>query len=729
MYIKGKVRHIIYEADSGYKVGIMKLKETDDKEVEEYLNKSINFVGYFADLNKDYNYVMNGSLVFNEKYGYQYKVDSYTKEEIKGKDALIEFLESPLIKGVGKKTAKDIVEYLGDDALNIIKESYTNLFVIPKMTETKAQKIYKSITKYSETDDIIVELKKYGFTINESLQIINRYGSYSLDIITTNPYPLKDIIEFNKIDKIYTSIDNYDEDIRNKYCVLEIFSYLEMDLGSTYFNLEEIKDGLKNIFNIILSSKKLISIINILIDEKEIIDEKDKYFLYKTYDDEVYISDKIKKINDYPSREVKLFDTEIIKIQERLDVTYNEEQLSAIKKALENRVTIITGGPGTGKTTIINAITNIYIELNKIDPYDVPVKIALVAPTGRAAKKLSESTKLPASTIHRYLKWNKEANDFGVNEFNPNKQKLIIVDETSMIDNNLFASLLRGITTNVQLVLVGDANQLPSVGPGTILDDLIKSNLFAFQPLHQIYRQSNNSYIPILASEIKNKSLSKEFTEIHDDYNFLTCKSDNIKEMISKICKKSLDKGLNEKDIQVLIPMYKGVNGIDNINILLQSIYNKEKKNINEIKYYNVIFRENDKVIQLVNNPDKNVFNGDIGYIKSIITIEHPRKETIITIDFDGIKVEYKKEELNQIKHAYAMTIHKAQGSEFKHVIMVVSKNYYKMLYNKLIYTGVSRAKKSLVIIGEQEAMLMAVNNNYAEQRNTNLLNDLLNII
>lgn len=725
-YIKGKIRTIIYESSSNYKVGIIRIKETNDEEVKDFLNKTITFVGYFADLNQEDNYLLYGSLVYNDKYGYQYKVDSYEKEEITGIDATIEFLSSPLIKGVGDKTAIKIVETLGEDTLKLIKEDYNNLLLVPGITLKKAQKIYDSIMQYSSTDDMIVDLKKKGFTINESLVIINKYGNKSLDVVNENPYVLKEIIDFKKIDNIYLNYDNRNNDIRNKACILYTMSLLEINTGNTYYIAEEIIDALKDNFKILITLEEFNLYLEELVNNKDIIKKEERLFLKATYENEEEIVNKLLYINSQPSKEIKLFDTEIIKLQEELDVTYNEEQLMAIKSALENRVSIITGGPGTGKTTIVKAITKLYIKLHNLEGHEVSSKIALLAPTGRASKKLAEATTLGASTIHRFLKWNKETNDFGVNEYNPNLHKLIIVDETSMIDNNLFASLLRGIISNVQLVLVGDANQLPSVGPGLILNDLINSQKFTFTPLNKIYRQSNDSFIPFLASEIKNRTIAANLEEAHDDYNFLQVSSNQIKMYIKKICEKSIEKGLTDKDIQVLIPMYKGENGIDNINILLQGIFNPKDEDKKEIRVGEVIYRVGDKVLQLVNDPDNNIFNGDIGYIEDIMTINHPRKQDIFIINYDGIKVEYKKEDMNQVKHAYAITIHKSQGSEFKHVIMPISKNYYKMLYNKLIYTGVSRAKKSLVIIGEKEALIMAINNIFSENRKTDLYEKLV---
>ena len=250
-YIKGKVRNLIFESESGYKVGIIRVKETDDEELKDYLNKTITFVGYFADLNYEDNYILNGSLVYNDKYGYQFKADNYEKEEIKGEAAVIEFLSSPLIKGCGEKTAKSIVDRLGEDAINIIKENPANLLVVKGMTEKKANKIYDSIVKYQSTDDMIVSFKKLGFSINEALTIINRYGESSLEIFKTSPYSLKELIDFKKIDSAYLNYEEYDVSIREKACLLQTISYLEMELGDTYFSEDEIIDGLKRYFKII----------------------------------------------------------------------------------------------------------------------------------------------------------------------------------------------------------------------------------------------------------------------------------------------------------------------------------------------------------------------------------------------------------------------------------------------------------------------------------------------
>ena len=333
---------------------------------------------------------------------------------------------------------------------------------------------------------------------------------------------------------------------------------------------------------------------------------------------------------------------------------------------------------------------------------------------------MSSSTGLQSSTIHRYLKWNKDTDDFMINENNKNFQRLIIVDEVSMIDTHLFASLLKGINSYVKLILVGDAHQLPSVGPGLILSDLINSDLFNFIPLNLIYRQSDNSYIPYLAKEIKNKDLSEEYLNKKDDYNFLILDNKDITETIKKIISAGIEKGYDENNLQILAPKYKGDNGIDILNSILCNIFNP-RSNQREILYGDISYKEGDKVLQLVNDADNNVFNGDIGFIKSIATINAPYKKEVISIDYDGNIVMYQKKDLKNIRHAYAITIHKSQGSEFDHVIMPISFNYGAMLYNKILYTGVSRAKKSLILIGDPKAFYKGVMNDFGEGRKTSL--------
>lgn len=726
-YIKGKIRNIIYQnKDNGYVVAVFRIKETNDPKMEEYVSKTVTITGIFLDINSEETFILFGEATRHERFGFQYQVKSYEKEKISSEDALIEFLSSSLIKGCGEKTAEKIVEILGMDAIEKIKNDEMVLNQIPNLSEAKKKSIRASLLEYSDADDSLLKLKELGFSILEATRIYKKYGASTKYIIESNLYVLTEIMDFNKIDTIYKSNHEELDAVRMKACMIEAMRRLSANNGDTYYKVEEIKDALKKEFDLVLDEITFEEIVYALEEENKIVLDQDLYYLTEYYDAEADITNNLFQLNASNTTPFYDFDRELTMLEEENKVRYNEDQRNAIKKALENKITIISGGPGTGKTTIINAIVKLYIKMHDFSPMEVLANIALLAPTGRASKKMSSSTGLPAMTIHRFLKWNKDTNNFGVNEYHKAQENLIIVDEMSMIDVSLFDALLKGIKSNVQLIMVGDVFQLPSVGPGLVLNDLILSDLFTFCPLEKIYRQSDNSYIPYLALEIKNKDLAEDFVSQKDDYNFLNVDGKYIKDMIKKICVMSKAKGLNEEDIQILAPMYKGENGIDNLNVILQNLFNPKDTKKEEIHYGDVIYREGDKVLQLQNNPDNNVFNGDIGYIRKIIPKSGKNKDLVL-IDFEGVKVEYSKEELNQIKHAYAITIHKSQGSEFSHVILPISRSYYKMLYNKLIYTGVSRAKKSLVIIGEANAFMMAVNNDYASSRKTMLKEKLMN--
>ena len=726
-YIKGKIRNIIYQnSDNGYVVAVFRIKETNDNKMEEYVGKTVTITGNFLEINEEETFILYGDAVSHVRFGFQYQVKSYEKEKISSEDALIEFLSSSLVKGCGAKSAEKIVQELVMDAIEKIKADEHALDGISGLSDIKKKSIRDSLLEYSDADDSLLKLKEMGFSIPEATKIYKKYGASLKYIIDSNLYVLTEIMDFNKIDTIYKSNHEESDSVRLKACMVEAMKRLSNNNGDTYYKIEEIKDSLKNEFNLVLDDITFEEIVYSLEEEQKVVVEKEMYYLTEYYDAEADITNHLFLLNANNTTPFYQFDLEQARLEEENHVTYNEDQKNAIKKALENKITIISGGPGTGKTTIINAIVKLYIKMHDYSPMEVLQNIALLAPTGRASKKMSSSTGLPAMTIHRFLKWNKDNGNFGVNEYHKAQENLIIVDEMSMIDITLFDALLKGIKSNVQLVMVGDIHQLPSVGPGLILNDLIESDLFTFCPLEKIYRQSENSYIPYLALEIKNKDLSQDFINQKDDYNFLSVDSKYIKDMIKKICLMSKEKGLNEEDIQILAPMYKGENGIDNLNLILQELFNPKDEKKQEIRFGDVTYREGDKVLQLQNNPDSNVFNGDIGYIRKILPKTNKSKDMIL-IDFEGVKVEYSKEDLNQIKHAYAITIHKSQGSEFPHVILPISRNYYKMLYNKLIYTGVSRAKKSLVIIGEAQAFVMAVGNDYASKRKTMLKEKLVN--
>lgn len=347
--------------------------------------------------------------------------------------------------------------------------------------------------------------------------------------------------------------------------------------------------------------------------------------------------------------------------------------------------------------------------------------LKLLAPTGRASKRMSESTNYPATTIHRFLKWNKENNSFSVNEWNKDPGKFFILDETSMIDTVLLSNLLKGILDSVKLVFVGDFNQLPSVGPGQVLKDFIDSKKITTVSLDYLYRQDEHSYITTLAHEIKEGKVSN-FEEKKSDFQFLECKGESLVSNIKKICMQCLEKGYDETRLQIMAPMYRGKNGIDNLNKELQNIFNPPSFDKKELKVGDVLFREQDKILQLVNMPEENIFNGDVGFIDHIIPMKYSKsKKNEIYVNFDGTIVKYLPKEFYKIRHGYVISIHKSQGSEFDFVLLPFDSSYHRMLYRKLVYTAVTRAKKKLILLGNKDAFLYSVSNNLEYIRKTRL--------
>ena len=728
LYIKGNYRKTIFSSNKGYVIGLFKVRETNDEEMKLYLNKSITFTGYFHELNEDDMYCFYGQTVNHPKYGIQFQVTDYERLKPVDEDGLIAFLASDLFKGVGVNLAKSIVDTLGKNVLDEILKDESCLLLVPKMTSKKAHKIYETLSKYEESHQMIVYLTDLGFSMKDALDIYNVYKKDTIANIEHNPYKLIDDVEINfvKVDEIALKFNIKENDERRiKACIIYIMNKILFANSDTYLAYEEIIEGVFNYLKIDLDSLEFDSLLEELILENKIILVADKYYLKDMYDSEINIVKEISYlVNSHIDK--KNIEQKITELEAINHIKYNLKQKEAIKKSLENNITIITGGPGTGKTTIIKAICELYIEINKLDLDDVSNKIALLAPTGRASKRMSESTSLPASTIHRFLKWNKETNEFLINEYNKASQNLIIIDEVSMLDLKLFDSLFRGLTRNIKLVLVGDHHQLPSVGPGNILKDLIESDLIDTVYLDTLYRQDANSYIPTLAQEIKDNNLSENFLETKSDYTFLKCNSLAIKENLKNLCRQLVDKNYDYKRVQIMAPMYAGINGIDNLNKELQEVFNPNDGHKNEIKYGDVIYRENDKVLQLVNMPDENIYNGDIGVIKNILKID---RKTFVYIDFDGNLVKYESKDLNKITHGFIISIHKAQGSEFELIVMPICNSYKRMLYRKLIYTGITRAKKKLILIGEPNAFIYAVNNNNEVIRKTNLLEQLKNSI
>lgn len=725
-YIKGNYRKSIFSSPKGYVIGLFKVKDTNDERLVDYVNKMITFTGYFHELNEDDNYIFYGEGIEHPKYGFQFQVSEYEKIKPEDKDGVIEFLASDLFPGIGEKQATLIVDVLGEKALDKILEDASCLSLVPKLSSKKAKKIYDILVKYEESHKTIVYLTELGFSMKDALNIYNVYKAYTIEHLEHNIYEIMDEVDdisFLKLDQIARKqgIDLLDER-RIKACILYIIRTLTFQNGDTYFAKEELYQAVCSYLKNEIEQTQFLPLLNELIDEEKIYQENDKYYDSEIYRVEVEVADKIGHLCRLPKIKYKNLEKVVGNYESHCGVTYNKKQKDAILKALTNHCFIITGGPGTGKTTIIKAIIELYQELNELKRESLVEEIRLLAPTGRASKRMSEATLLPASTIHRFLKWNKETNEFGVNAFHKDHGKLIIVDEVSMIDLSLLHSLLEGLDSNIQIIFVGDYNQLPSVGPGQILKDFIESKIIPTIELDLLYRQDENSYITTLAQEIKNNQLSDNYLKEKSDFVFLNCSSQSLRKNLKNICQQILNKGYTEKQVQIMAPMYRGMNGIDNLNKELQEVFNPPHKDKREMTYGDVIFREKDKVLQLVNMPDENVFNGDIGTIERILyENETPSKKKEIYVDYDGYLVKYLPKDFNSFKHGFVITIHKSQGSEFPVVIMPISMSYHRMLYRKLVYTGITRAKKKLILLGEPEAFLKSIENNQEQIRKTTL--------
>ena len=714
-FIKGIFKKIIFQSNNYY-IGLFRVKDSSS-DMDDYINKTITITGYFHEITIDESYIMNGELVNNPKYGFQYNVSNYDRIKPEGKDGLIEFLSSGLFPGIGEKSAEAIVDTLKDDTLKLIEEDYNNLLLVPKMTKVKAKKIQDILLKYNESYNTIIYLNNLGFTNRDSMNIYNYYKDESINVINSNIYSIIDNIQeisFIKIDKIRNSLNIPDTD-KNRilYGIIYIFNKLCFNRGDTYLLKEDIYLPLMELLKIELTVDDSDYYLYELqkINRVKVIGTK--YFLTEYYNAEVNISETLYSLTNKKDTKYKNINNEIESLEMYFDINYNNEQRTAIKSSLEKNLNIITGGPGTGKTTIIKGIVELYKKIHKLSFLDLQNEIVLLAPTGRAAKRMGEAALMPSYTIHRFLKWDKENDKFNINEQNKSKVNFVIIDEVSMIDTLLLDNLLKGLKKDVKIVMIGDYNQLESVGPGKILKDLVDSDVVNVIRLTELYRQKENSYIATLAKQIKENDYDFNFIDKMSDFRFIESDNYNIKNYLKTLCEKAIEKGYSSNDIEVLAPLYKGENGIDNLNRILQDIFNRDVGQPS-IKSGDVIYRVNDKILQLENDPDNNVFNGDIGYIKSI-------ENNTLIIDFDGNIVKYSKNNFSTIKHGYAISIHKAQGSEFKIVMMPISYSYKIMLYKKIIYTGITRARESLSIIGNKDAFMYAVNNDNSYERRTYL--------
>lgn len=712
-YIKGHLYKEIYRNEmNGYMVALFKIKETN----ASFEDDIINITGVLPMLSDKKEYILYGEIVNHKKYGIQFNVNSFDIVLPSKEEELITFLSSDLFP-IGEKTAEKIVNKFHEDTINKILEDKSCLIGIPRLSDKKIDKIYDVLRDYQNTSSIVIELTKIGFEMKESLSFLNKYDSKILDTVNNNIYELIDSDEmpFTKIDEIAINMGIEEDDERRLLAlIIYVMKSLCFNNGDTYLSLEEISFNLSSYVSI--TPERLDYLMMKLIRDRKIIVEDKRYYLKRFYEAEKYIRDRICFLNDIESNGN-------INIEKYIDnekfngIVYDDIQKKAIEWGVNNNLTIITGGPGTGKTTIIKAIVKILTDEYKLKDND----IALLAPTGRASKKMMETTGKLASTIHKYLGWDKETNTFEVDEYCPNPEKYVIVDEVSMIDTLLMEALLKGTRRDAKFIFVGDYYQLPSVSEGQILKDLIDSDVLPVISLNQIYRQSEGSYILNLAYDIKDKNISEDLFIKKDDYLFINSDSDHTLDYVKEIVSRGINKGLTDREIQVLAPMYKSACGIDNLNIMLQELFNPSSDKKKQITYRDVIYRVGDKVLQLVNDTENNVYNGDIGYIDDIIISKDKKVINQINIDYDGNIVEYTPDKFINFRHGYAISIHKAQGSEFDTVVMPITNSFKRMLYNKLVYTGVTRAKKSLILVGDPNAFIYGINNDYVDNRKTTL--------
>ncbi|MBO8177569.1 MAG: ATP-dependent RecD-like DNA helicase [Bacillus sp. (in: Bacteria)] len=736
-YIKGRpIATIFHNEENLYTVLRLEIDDTN----LSYEEKEVTVIGNFPKIHEQETYTFFGVFHDHPKFGLQFKAHSFQKEIPTTKQGIIQYLSSDLFKGIGKKTAQLIVDTLGEQAISKIVDNPDVLKEVPRLSKDKADTIIETLLMNQGLEQVMMALNKLGFGSQLSLKIYQVYKDETLSIINQNPYQLVEDIEgigFTRADELGRKMGiEGNHPARIKAACLYSLEQLCLQEGHVYIEAEDLLKAVKKLLE--QSQPTSIEFTEIsreiihLAEEGKLIVEEQRLYLPSLYFSEKGIVRHIQRILSQTEYEELFPQSEFLlalgELEERIGIQYAPSQREAIQTALMSPMMILTGGPGTGKTTVIKGIVELYCELHglSMDPKqyakDESFPIVLAAPTGRAAKRMSESTGIPALTIHRLLGWN-GLDGFEHDEERPIQAKLLIVDEMSMVDTWLANQLFKALPDEIQVVLVGDEDQLPSVGPGQVLKDLLDSKLIPTVRLTDIYRQKEGSTIIELAHQMKNGVVPENLTSPQKDRSFIKCSATHIADVVKKVVENALKKGYTKRDIQVLAPMYRGPAGIDKLNELLQSVFNpNEGKDRKEIQYGDVTYRIGDKVLQLVNQPDHHVFNGDMGEIVSIsYAKENTEKEDMVIVSFDGNEVTYTKQELNQITLAYCCSIHKSQGSEFPIVILPVVKSYYRMLRRKLLYTAVTRSKRFLIICGEEEAFRLGVSKQEDSIRKTTL--------
>ncbi len=721
-YVKGTVEMILFQNNENYYTVL----KVDVQESNCDFDDMVTVVGYFPNMVEDETYLFKGSVVQHPKYGKQLKAETFQKEIPQTKDAVIAYLSSDLFKGIGKKTAELIVETIGENAINEILKDNQVIEKVPKLSKKKQEQIVQQIISNQESEQVMIRLNELGFGSKLAMDIYKFYQHETLNVLDQNPYQLVyDIkgVGFQKADQLAQQLGihpNHPDRLKagllflvEETCIKQGHTYLPQEalINETIQLLsknegEDVRyEAIEDIMAQLTEEKKLIEVDHMIAIPSLYYSEiKSTQNLFRVYSHN-------EALTQFERSDIQLH---IGEIEEMNEVHYAASQKEALECAINHKVMLLTGGPGTGKTTVIKGIVQLYSEIHGVsldydDYHNNDYPIVLAAPTGRASKRLHESTGLEAMTIHRLIGWNQETkpDDILDNEINA---KLIIIDEMSMVDTWLFHQFMAAVPLDAQIIFVGDEDQLPSVGPGQIFKDLIDSNVLPRINLTEVYRQQEGSSIIELAHKMK-LGEAVDITQRFHDRSFIPCSTEQIPDVVEKVVNNAVQKGYTMADIQVLAPMYRGNAGIKRLNQILQSILNPvQDKSKREIEFGDVIYRKGDKVLQLINRPNDNIFNGDIGIIVGIFWAkENALNKDVVVVDYDGNEITYMKSDLTELTHAYCTSIHKAQGSEFPIVLMPIVKQYYRMLQKPILYTGLTRAKQSLVFLGDSEAFNMGL--------------------
>lgn len=667
-------------------------------------------VGNLLDANVGSVLIVEGNWKIDSRYGRQFVAEKWEETLPATVYGIEKYLGSGLIKGIGPKYAKKIVQEFGTDTISVIENNTDKLLNVSGIGRKRVEMIRESWEKQKEVKNIMLFLQENGISTSFAAKIYAQYGNKSIGKVKENPFCLADDI---------WGIGFKTADIIAEKLGVDKQAYIRLRSGIMYTLGELAGNGhvyaghgqllLKASALLGAGEEYIVMTIDQMVKDGDLIKENDAIYLPPFCYAEKGTASKLIKLAQKPAENILSTEDgiDIENIEKKLNIKYDNLQADAIRQAASAKVMVLTGGPGTGKTTVTKGIITMYQEKG--------LKILLAAPTGRAAKRMTETTGIEAKTIHRLLEC-KPPEGYQKNNENPLEGDALIVDECSMIDILLMNSLLKAVPDNMRIIMAGDINQLPSVGPGNVLRDIIDSGMFPVITLGKIFRQAQSSRIIMNSHRINAGKMPDISNGRNTDFFFIQKETpEQAAEEIITLVKYNLPKyyKIPASQIQVLAPLQRGQTGTVNLNLALQEALNPEGAGIRRSGY---VFRVNDKVMQIRNNYDKEVFNGDIGIIERVNLEDH----TLI-IDFDGRNIEYESTELDELVLAYATTIHKAQGSEYQIVVMPLLMEHYIMLQRNLVYTGITRAKKVLVIVGTKKALAYSVNNLTVTKRNTML--------